>query len=50
MPCMCGGVDVLLEGLEKKFCSNHTHLAEQQATVAFQVCFFLWFQDEILYL
>lgn len=26
MPCVLGGMDVLLVGLEKKFCSNCTHL------------------------
>lgn len=30
MPSVCVGVDVLLEGLEEKFCSNHSDLAEQQ--------------------
>lgn len=40
MPCVCEGVDVLLQGLKKKFCSNHACLAEQQATI-FQICFSL---------
>lgn len=35
MPSMCVGVDVLLEGLEEKFCGNHTDLAEQQLPFRF---------------
>lgn len=47
MPSMCVGVDVLLESLEEKFCSNYTDHAEQQLPFRF---FFLWVYCEILYL